>query len=239
MIGLSRASRSACWSPGSCRRASDASSPLMAAGRCWRSARVLLAAGLAGARPRAKLSAAISRPGPSSAPAWARGSMTRRSRRSGNIYGSQRARRDHVGDAVRRVRQHGLLAAQRVPGAAVRLARSLLHLCGDPDRWYRCRSTVLRCRAAGTRTRAQPKPAAVPSRLQPGERAVFAILAAVITIGAAILAIVGTHLLPLLQARGAGPRRSRSGSARSSDRRKSAPAWSRCSPGVTIIRCGP
>ena len=39
-------------------------------------------------------------------------------------------------------------------------------------------------------------------RLQPGERRVFAILAAVVTIGAAILSIVGTHLLPLLQARG-------------------------------------
>ena len=46
----------------------------------------------------------------------------------------------------------------------------------------------------------QPKPAAV--RLRPGEHAVFAILAAVVTIAATILAIVGTHLLPLLQARG-------------------------------------
>ena len=47
---------------------------------------------------------------------------------------------------------------------------------------------------------AQPRPAAV--RLHSGEHAVFAILAAVVTIAAAILAIVGTHLLPLLQARG-------------------------------------
>ena len=41
-----------------------------------------------------------------------------------------------------------------------------------------------------------------PVRLQPGERGPFAILALVLTIGAAVLAIVGTHLLPLLQARG-------------------------------------
>jgi predicted MFS family arabinose efflux permease len=40
------------------------------------------------------------------------------------------------------------------------------------------------------------------ARLLPGEHVPFAILAAVITIGAAVLAIVGTHLLPLLQARG-------------------------------------
>ena len=44
--------------------------------------------------------------------------------------------------------------------------------------------------------------ARVPVHLQPGERAIFAVLAAVVTIGAAILSIVGTHLLPLLQARG-------------------------------------
>jgi predicted MFS family arabinose efflux permease len=49
---------------------------------------------------------------------------------------------------------------------------------------------------------AQPRPPASAVRLQSGERAVFAILAAVVTIGATILAIVGTHLLPLLQARG-------------------------------------
>jgi hypothetical protein len=41
-----------------------------------------------------------------------------------------------------------------------------------------------------------------PVRLRPGEHRVFAILAGVVTIGAAILAIMGTHLLPLLQARG-------------------------------------
>jgi predicted MFS family arabinose efflux permease len=48
----------------------------------------------------------------------------------------------------------------------------------------------------------QPKPVAVDVRLRPGERGIFAILATVITVGAAILAIMGTHLLPLLQARG-------------------------------------
>ena len=41
-----------------------------------------------------------------------------------------------------------------------------------------------------------------PVRLRPGEHGAFAILAAVVTIGAAILSTVGTHLLPLLQARG-------------------------------------
>jgi predicted MFS family arabinose efflux permease len=46
------------------------------------------------------------------------------------------------------------------------------------------------------------EPGRGPVRLQPGERAAFAILSAVITIGAAILSTVGTHLLPLLQARG-------------------------------------
>lgn len=49
---------------------------------------------------------------------------------------------------------------------------------------------------------AQAKPKAASVRLQPGEHRVFAILAAVVTIGAAILSIVGTHLLTLLQARG-------------------------------------
>jgi predicted MFS family arabinose efflux permease len=48
----------------------------------------------------------------------------------------------------------------------------------------------------------EAKPASAPVRLQPGEHRIFAILAAVVTIGAAILSIVGTHLLPLLQARG-------------------------------------
>ena len=46
------------------------------------------------------------------------------------------------------------------------------------------------------------EPGRGPSPLQPGERASFAILSVVITIGAAILSTVGTHLLPLLQARG-------------------------------------
>jgi predicted MFS family arabinose efflux permease len=48
----------------------------------------------------------------------------------------------------------------------------------------------------------QGKSAPATIGLQPHERGVFAILAAVITIGAAVLSIVGTHLLPLLQARG-------------------------------------
>jgi len=47
---------------------------------------------------------------------------------------------------------------------------------------------------------AKPAPARV--QLEAGERRAFAILAAVVTIAAAILSIVGTHLLPLLQARG-------------------------------------
>jgi predicted MFS family arabinose efflux permease len=49
---------------------------------------------------------------------------------------------------------------------------------------------------------AQAKPAPARVRLQAGEHRPFAILAAVVTIAAAILSIVGTHLLPLLQARG-------------------------------------
>jgi predicted MFS family arabinose efflux permease len=48
----------------------------------------------------------------------------------------------------------------------------------------------------------QPKPAPPPVRLLAQERRVFLLLAAVVTIGATILSIVGTHLLPLLQARG-------------------------------------
>ena len=49
---------------------------------------------------------------------------------------------------------------------------------------------------------AQAKPAPARVRLQAGEHRPLAILAAVVTIAAAILSIVGTHLLPLLQARG-------------------------------------
>lgn len=49
---------------------------------------------------------------------------------------------------------------------------------------------------------AQAKAPAAAVRLLPHERRVFAILAAAVTIGAAILSIVGTHLLTLLQARG-------------------------------------
>jgi predicted MFS family arabinose efflux permease len=41
-----------------------------------------------------------------------------------------------------------------------------------------------------------------PVRLRAGEHAIFAVLAGVVTIGAAILSTMGTHLLPLLQARG-------------------------------------
>lgn len=43
---------------------------------------------------------------------------------------------------------------------------------------------------------------AVVTRLKPDEIAVFALLAVVLTLGSAILSIVGVHLLPLLQARG-------------------------------------
>ncbi|HMK81277.1 MAG TPA: MFS transporter [Xanthobacteraceae bacterium] len=52
------------------------------------------------------------------------------------------------------------------------------------------------------RERSQNRSDASAARLQSGEPIVFAILAAVLTIGAAILSTVGTHLLPLLQARG-------------------------------------
>jgi predicted MFS family arabinose efflux permease len=46
------------------------------------------------------------------------------------------------------------------------------------------------------------KAVAAGARLAPGEGAVFAVLATVVTIGAAILSLVGTHLIQLLQARG-------------------------------------
>ena len=51
-------------------------------------------------------------------------------------------------------------------------------------------------------TTAQNGAAKPPVHLQPDERGIFAVLAIVVTIGAAFLAIIGTHLLPLLQARG-------------------------------------
>ena len=54
----------------------------------------------------------------------------------------------------------------------------------------------------GRRVTATAGDAKAPVQLQPGERSIFAVLAVVVTIGAAILSIVGTHLLPLLQARG-------------------------------------
>lgn len=41
-----------------------------------------------------------------------------------------------------------------------------------------------------------------PVHLEACERSIFTVLAAVVTIGASFLAIIGTHLLPLLQARG-------------------------------------
>jgi predicted MFS family arabinose efflux permease len=47
-----------------------------------------------------------------------------------------------------------------------------------------------------------PGAAAHRPRLTAAERPVFALLAAVVTLAAAILSMVGTHLLPLLQARG-------------------------------------
>ena len=72
--------------------------------------------------------------------------------------------------------------------AAIQIAISLpLHLLALP------RGRVLA---------AQNGAAKPPVHLQAGERGIFAVLAIVVTIGAAFLAIVGTHLLPLLQARG-------------------------------------
>ncbi|MBN8957704.1 MAG: MFS transporter [Rhizobiales bacterium] len=41
-----------------------------------------------------------------------------------------------------------------------------------------------------------------PARLRPEERLTFALVASIVTIGSSILALMGTHLLPLLQARG-------------------------------------
>jgi hypothetical protein len=44
--------------------------------------------------------------------------------------------------------------------------------------------------------------ARLPAHLVPGEQPIFALLAVVLTLSAAILSMVGIHLLPLLQARG-------------------------------------
>lgn len=72
--------------------------------------------------------------------------------------------------------------------AAIQLAVSLpIHLFALPP---------------GRRVAAAAGDVKAPVQLQPGERSIFAVLAVVVTIGAAILSIVGTHLLPLLQARG-------------------------------------
>lgn len=56
--------------------------------------------------------------------------------------------------------------------------------------------------AAGRRVTATAGDVKAPVHLQPSERGIFMVLAVVVTISAAILSIVGTHLLPLLQARG-------------------------------------
>ena len=72
--------------------------------------------------------------------------------------------------------------------AAIQIAISLpIHICALPR---------------GRRVTATAGDVKAPVQLQPGERGIFAVLAVVVTIGAAILSIVGTHLLPLLQARG-------------------------------------
>ena len=49
---------------------------------------------------------------------------------------------------------------------------------------------------------AQNEAAKPPVQLADGERTIFALLAVVVTIGSSFLSIFGTHLLPLLQARG-------------------------------------
>jgi predicted MFS family arabinose efflux permease len=73
--------------------------------------------------------------------------------------------------------------------AAIQIAVSLpLHLLALP-----------RGRDVSTSENGTAKPTV---RLHPGERGIFAVLAMVVTIGAAFLSIIGTHLLPLLQARG-------------------------------------
>jgi MFS family permease len=73
--------------------------------------------------------------------------------------------------------------------AAIQIAISLpLHLLALP-----------RGRHATTAQNGAAKP---PVHLRSDERAIFVVLSIVVTIGAAFLAIIGTHLLPLLQARG-------------------------------------
>jgi predicted MFS family arabinose efflux permease len=73
--------------------------------------------------------------------------------------------------------------------AAIQLAVALpIHLFALP-----------RASASGAGTAIEPRP---PAYLRPDEYATFGLLAAVLTLGASVLSIIGTHLLPILTARG-------------------------------------
>jgi predicted MFS family arabinose efflux permease len=73
--------------------------------------------------------------------------------------------------------------------AAIQLAVALpIHLFALPQ-----------ATASGAGTATEPRP---PARLRRDEYATFGLLAAVLTLGAAVLSIIGTHLLPILTARG-------------------------------------
>ena len=117
------------------------------------------------------------------------------------------ARADHQSHAVRRLCQHGLLAAERLHDRACRLAQRLLRLC------RRCicvvalplqmavirRAPTACCRdARRRRTTTQPR---APARIA-NETLIFALLALVLSLAAGIGSIVVVHLLIFLQARG-------------------------------------
>ena len=86
---------------------------------------------------------------------------------------------------------------------------------------------------------AQAKPAPARVRLQAGEHRPFAILAAVVTIAAAILVDRRDAFAAAVAGARPGPGCSRSALVRSLDRLKSARAWSKCWRAATTTRRGP
>ena len=91
-----------------------------------------------------------------------------------------------------------MLAPECLSRRACRLARHLHFVCNHPDAialpiYIFCLPPAITATGATVRK---------DVRLRPEELKVFMFLSAIITIGSAILAMMGTHLLPLLQARG-------------------------------------
>ncbi len=109
----------------------------------------------------------------------------------------------HPGHPVRPLREHGLLAAQRVPGGSRRLARTCLtyaaiqlavvlplYLFGLP------RATHRTPRAEAT---ANARP---PGHVRPDQRVTFVLLAARFTLASVIMTVIAVNLLTLLQSHG-------------------------------------